>query len=431
MRYKKIESCRICESRNLRQVFDLGRLSSCGCFLDLNVSESAPIAPLCLMRCTDCGLVQLQHDYDQDNLFRSTYGYRSGLNASMIQHLAGIVASIMKRVHLSSGDYVLDIGSNDATLLKSYTMPGLQRIGIDPSIDQFQSFYPPEIQARADFFTAESFQKIVPNARAKVITSISMFYDLPDPNTFVSDITKVLDPEGIWVLEQSYLPTMLKRNSFDTICHEHLEYYALRQIIDLLQQHQLRVLDVEFNDVNGGNFQVYACHQDASYISNSSKINNILAEEQAMELDTSIPFEAFLKRVEGIKTTLLNFLKNCKDTGKRVHGYGASTKGNTLLQYFGITRDLVEVIADCNATKWGSCTPGTEITIVSEEVSRKMKPDYYLVLPWHFRDSFLVREKNFLDNGGQFIFPLPEFELVGKNDSAQDFHRKSAISETC
>lgn len=412
MTHKKIEKCRICHHTKFDVVFDLGDLHSCGYFPG-SANSGSPVAPLCMLRCDDCGLVQLQHDYDQNELFRNTYGYRSGLNASMVKHLGALVNSIQSKISLSSGDTVIDIGSNDATLLKSYTIQGLNRVGIDPSIDQFRSYYPPEIKAQADFFSANAFKQVANGSKARVITSIAMFYDLPDPNAFVADIAEVLDKEGIWVFEQSYLPTMLEKQSFDTICHEHLEYYGLKQIITLLKRHNMRVLDVALNDINGGSFQVYACHAESKLVSNNSKIEQLLADEIAMGLDNLTPFEGFRKRVEDIKKTALEFLKGAKKEGKRVHGYGASTKGNTLLQYFGITQDLVEMIADCNDSKWGSYTPGTQIPIVSEETSRSSRPDYYLVLPWHFRGNFIEREKQFIANGGQFVFPLPQFELVG------------------
>jgi NDP-4-keto-2,6-dideoxyhexose 3-C-methyltransferase len=412
MKYSKIESCRICSSDALALIFDLGDLHSCGYFPQV-VEPIAPVAPLCLVSCRDCGLVQLQHNYDQDELFRNTYGYRSNLNASMSGHLASIVNTIVDKIKFSAGDYVLDIGSNDGTLLKSYpATAGLRRVGIDPSIEQFHSYYPLDVQTNANLFTSNAFLQISKGARARVVTSIAMFYDLPDPNAFVADIAAVLDEEGLWVFEQSYLPTMLARNAFDTICHEHLEYYALRQIIDLLKRHKMRVVDVAFNDINGGSFRIYACHENASHVSDSVKIEKILTQELSLGLNTGMPFNEFWARVSHIKTDLVNFLKKCKETGKRVHGYGASTKGNTLLQYFGITSDLIEMIADCNSTKWDRCTPGTRIPIVSEKTSRDANPDYYLVLPWHFRGNFLVREKNFMAGGGQFIFPLPEFELV-------------------
>lgn len=414
MNFTEITCCRICRSTDLRLIYDLGQFYSCGYFPPTKQIDNTLIAPLCMVRCNTCELVQLKHNYDQEDLFRNTYGYRSGLNSSMSIHLASIVKTIIEKISLSKGDYVLDIGSNDGTLLKAYPSIGLKTVGIDPSITQFREYYPEDIAVHADFFTANSFFQISENNKATIVTSISMFYDLPDPNQFVADIAKILQTEGLWVFEQSYLPLMLERNSFDTICHEHLEYYGLKQIIFLLKRHNLRVMDVEFNDTNGGSFCVYACHDSARFSSNAAKIETILENEEAIlgAGENIKTFQNFWNRIEKTKENLLQFLLKCKSLGKRVHGYGASTKGNTLLQYFGISSGLIEGVSDCNSTKWGCYTPGSFIPIISEDESRKLCPDYYVVLPWHFRDNFLIRERTFLEKGGKFIFPLPEFEVV-------------------
>ena len=239
-----------------------------------------------------------------------------------------------------------------------------------------------------------------------------MFYDLPDPNRFVADLAAVLDPEGILVLEQSYLPSMVERNAYDTICHEHLEYYAFRQVHTLLGRHGLRPIDVVFNDVNGGSFRVYACAEGASIPSRADDIDSILAREAELGYDTPAPLKGFLRRAEESRDELLNFLNDCKRRGKLVHGYGASTKGNTILQFCGITTDLVESIADRNPVKWGRHTAGTGIPIISEKESRSRRPDYFLAFPWHFRDEFISRERAFLDAGGHLVFPLPKLEIV-------------------
>lgn len=427
MNFTEIKCCRICQDGHLELICDLGQFYSCGYFLQTKKEDASLVAPLVMVYCNSCGLVQLKHNYDQEDLFRNTYGYRSGLNSSMVNHLSSMVREITNKIPLSKGDYILDIGSNDGTLLKSYPDIGLKIIGIDPSIDQFREFYPDSIEVRADFFTADTFLQIARNNKARVITSISMFYDLPDPNEFVADIAKVLDQEGMWVFEQSYLPFMLERNSFDTICHEHLEYYALKQIVFLLRKHGLRVINVEFNDTNGGSFCVYACHQDAQFSSNVAKIEKILKEEETTLGFGTIAntFESFWGRIESVKEKLLDFLLRCKKLGIKVHGYGASTKGNTLLQYFGVSSDLIEGIADCNSTKWGCFTPGSFIPIISEEASRNMNPDFYMVLPWHFRDNFIVREKTFLEKGGKFIFPLPKFEIVESNEDKKNVQIQS------
>jgi hypothetical protein len=323
-----------------------------------------------------------------------------------------MVAAIEKTVALKPGDAVLDIGSNDGTLLSAYSAGGIDRVGIDPTIAGFRQYYPADVIKLDAFFTEQNFRRVYPSGRARAITSIAMFYDLPDPNMFVSAIGKILADDGIWILEQSYLPSMVERNAFDTICHEHLEYYALRQIISLMKRHGLRVFDVSLNDVNGGSFQVWVCHENAGYRSNTEVMSALLQKEDREGYASGAPILALKERVEQIRNRILTLLQDLKRQGKRVHGYGASTKGNTLLQFFGIGPDLIPVIADRNNEKFGRRTPGTAIPIISEQASRAQRPDYYFVLPWHFKDSFLAREREFCDRGGKFIFPLPVLEIV-------------------
>lgn len=409
----EVTHCRSCKSKALIAIFNLGILASCGVFPRSNEPD-APAAPLALVQCSDCGLVQLAHDYDGEDLYRGSYGYRSGINESMVRHLQSITRMISARVQFEPGDVVLDIGSNDGTLLHSYPAGDtLQRIGIDPTSARFIEHYGPTIKAVPEFFTHANFQRALPGQRARVITSISMFYDLPDPNAFVNDIAQTLRQDGVWVLEQSYLPAMLATNSFDTICHEHLEYYCLHQIDDLCRRNGLKIVDVDFNGVNGGSFQVVAAHLDSGIPVDTAAIERAMHEEVAGKFHTPDPFRAFGDRVATLRARVVDFLKEQKAAGRLVHGYGASTKGNTLLQYFGIGSDLLSVIADRNSDKDGSRTPGTNIPIVSESKSRMLKPDFYFVLPWHFREAFIARERDFLDRGGRFVFPLPQLEIVG------------------
>jgi hypothetical protein len=267
-----------------------------------------------------------------------------------------------------------------------------------------------------DFFSATAVRLAASEQKPKVITSIAMFYDLEYPNTFVGDIKAVLHERGLWVLELSYLPTMLEMNSFDTICHEHLEYYSLATLERLLAEHQLEVVDVTLNDMNGGSFRISVGH--AGKVTPSpeaqARVQDLRLREFELGLDTDIPYAAFRNNIKKIRKDLLAFLKKAKAQKKRVHGYGASTKGNSILQYCGITADLVTAIADRNERKWGADTIGTHIPIISEAESRKQKPDYYLVLPWHFIEEFKQREREFLARGGQFVLPMPKLRMVGK-----------------
>jgi NDP-4-keto-2,6-dideoxyhexose 3-C-methyltransferase len=395
----------------MQSVIDLGELASCGVFP--RADEPDPLkAPLELLQCEACGLVQLAHDYDGEDLYQGRYGYRSGINESMVRHLGTVTDTISSRIDLQKGDVVLDIGSNDGTLLKSYPDLGLTRIGIDPTIARFANYYDASIITVPDFFSAGTYSAKLAGRKARVITSISMFYDLPDPMAFVRDIASVLADDGIWVLEQSYLPAMLERRSFDTICHEHLEYYCLHQIKRLCEDNGLRVVDVEFNDVNGGSFQVTVCQRNGTVAErHDAAIAAILAAERKSGFLTPMPFQKFGQEIVRLRARVLTFLVEQKRRGKVVHGYGASTKGNTLLQLFGITADLLPAIADRNPDKDGAHTPGSGIPIITEARSRQMRPDVYFVLPWHFRDSFIAREREFLEDGGTFVFPLPDFEV--------------------
>jgi C-methyltransferase C-terminal domain/Methyltransferase domain len=355
--------------------------------------------------------LQIGHIYPPQEMYGENYGYRSGLNASMVRHLTNKIVNLEKYVGLTAGDVVLDVGSNDATSLKAYQTAGITRIGIDPTGNKFREYYTDDIALVPDFFTAANFDK-VSEKRARIITSIAMFYDLEDPVAFAKDIAASLDPQGIWHFEQSYMPAMLRLNSYDTICHEHVEYYSLTVVKSILDAAGLQIVDVSMNDINGASFAVTAAHKGTSLPVNSAVINWLLEQEERMGLGTEAPYRAFAERVEKHREDLLRLLEGLKAEGKKVLGYGASTKGNVVLQYCGIGPDLVQAIAEVNPDKYGCVTPGTHIPIVSEADALAMEPDYYLVLPWHFRNGILAREQDYMAKGGKFIFPFPEIEIV-------------------
>lgn len=418
MTVTELESCRVCGSPDLVSILDLGTQALSGRFPSAE-GDDPPRAPLELVRCNDtqdpnaCGLLQLGHSVAPDELYLHGYGYRSGINRTMREHLRGIVQQVRERVTLAADDVVLDIGSNDGTLLQYYETPGLRRIGIDPAGEQFAHHYPAKTHLVCDYFSAANYASVSPATPAKAITSIAMFYDLETPRRFVADIERILHPDGIWVMEQSYLPAMLRMNAFDTICHEHLGYYALKQIAWMLERHALKILDIEFNESNGGSFRVYIAHRDSPHTANHAAIDQALCTEKRAALDTARPYREFVQRVLGARNELCDFLNAEKAKKKSIHLYGASTKGNVLLQFFGIDYTQIVAAADRNPEKWGHRTPGTRIPIISETEARNAKPDYFLVLPWHFRKEFIAREAGFLSSGGKFVFPLPELELVG------------------
>lgn len=406
----KIKQCRICKSTDLVPILNLGLHVLSGRFP--KKGEPDPLkAPLELVKCENCGLLQLRHSVIQDELYFYDYGYRSSINYTMKNHLSGIIQRITEIVNLDHNDIVLDIGSNDGTLLKAYSIPGLVRIGIDPTINQFKDYYPGDVIKVSDYFSASIFFKASSNRKVKVITSIAMFYDLESPIAFAEDIRNSLEDNGIWITEQSYMPKMLETNSFDTICHEHLEYYSLKQIDWIVRLSGLRIFDVEFNDINGGSFRIYICHEKARYKTNKKNIDSVFLNEEKLQLDTLKPYQEFSSKVQNIRNEVFELISRKRANGETIYIYGASTKGNTLLQFCSIDNRLIIAAADRNPDKWGRHTPGTNIPIISEEDARKANPDYFLVLPWHFREEFLKREKEYLKKG-HFIFPLPDLEIV-------------------
>ena len=409
--YTEIERCRVSGSSNLVPVLNLGRQALTGVF-PRHANESVTTGPLELVWCPDSGLLQLKHSFEPSEMYGENYGYRSGLNLSMVNHLSEKIRYLERFANLKAGDTVVDIGSNDATMLKSYSIQNLKRIGIDPTGRKFAKFYPPEIKLIPDFFSAANYWKAT-SVKAHVVTSIAMFYDLDRPVEFAREIESILDDNGIWHLEQSYMPAMLRTNSYDTICHEHLEYYSLGVLKEILGQAGFRILDVVMNSINGGSFAVTAGKStNKSLRANTAVIDWLLQQEERMGLGTPRPFRDFEERVFRHREDLVRLIQALRGDGKKVLGYGASTKGNVLLQFCGFTDEDITAIAEVNPDKFSCFTPGTHIPIVSEEDARAMKPDYFLVLPWHFKSGILKREQSYLSDGGKMIFPFPEIEIV-------------------
>jgi hypothetical protein len=349
---------------------------------------------------------------DANNLYCQHYGYRSGLNNTMINHLNELVQDIESKINLKDNDIILDIGSNDCTLLKAYTHPHLKRVGIDPTSEQFKQYYPTDVVRLPTFFNQDVFKQQFGDAKAKVVTTISMFYDLNDPLTFTQDIKEILDQDGLWIAEQAYTPTMLENNNFDTILHEHLLYLCLKQFQYICQQVGFKIIDVIQNDCNGCSFRLTMAHQSSDYFV-SPRVQEMTLQENLLALHTLTPLNNFIQRCEQQKDILLNFLNQKHD--KKILLLGSSTKGNTLVQYYGLDHTKIIAASERNPEKWGRMTPKTHIPIISEEEARALKPDYFLVLPWHFKKELLMREQEFLNQGGQIIFPLPHVEIYNQH----------------
>lgn len=408
--YREITACRVSGSEHLVSVLNLGQQALTGVF-PRNAGDPVSVGPLELVWCPDGGLLQLRHSFEPSEMYGENYGYRSGLNQSMVRHLENKVRYLNRVVPLKAGDTVLDIGSNDGTLLKAYDVKGLERIGMDPTGTKFKSYYTSDVKLVEDFFSSANFTRAT-KKKARIVTSIAMFYDLERPLELARQVRDVLADDGIWHFEQSYMPSMLRTNSYDTVCHEHLEYYSLSVVRSIVEAAGMRVIDVQMNSVNGGSFAVTAAHQKSSYRANQAVIDWMLAQEDRMNLNTPRPYRDFEERVFRHREDLTRLVKGLVADGKRILGYGASTKGNVVLQFCGFTSGDISAVAEVNSDKFGCVTPGTHIPIVSEKEARAMKPDFFLVLPWHFKAGIVEREKEYLAGGGKMIFPFPEIEIV-------------------
>ncbi len=419
MHIKKRTTCRVCGSTSLKKVIDLGPQYLQGSFVKPGKEMPSTRKIDCtLVRCNPeedenaCGLLQMEHSVPPEILY-AAYWYRSGTNNTMRHHLKGIADAVLDLIRKKDVVSVLDIGCNDGTLL-SYYPDKFEKFGCDPSDVAQEVKFAKVVQ---DIFPSQELFKLLEGKQLDIITSIAMFYDLENPVEFVKGIKQFLAPDGVWVFEMSYMPRMLELDSYDTICHEHLEFYSLAVLEKICAVGGMKIFKISFNDINGGSIRCYAAHKEYNGYDNkenSKVINEVRQKEFDLELDTDKPYENFQKRIEKLKDELYEMLVKFKKKGKRVHVYGASTKGNTILQWCNIDHSLVEYAAERNPDKYGAYTLGTNIPIISEAESRAMNPDYYLVLPWHFKNEFLEREKEALEKGVGFIFPVPRVEVYKK-----------------
>ena len=403
----ELQNCRICQGAHFTEVVNLGNHIITSRFPKVG-DTTTPSGLIRLVMCDSCKLVQLKDSTPASEMYEHFYGYRSGINATMRNHLTAFNEELQAKVGLTPGDSVLDIGSNDCTFVGHYP-DFVKRHGCDPTGVQFTDFYKatnttlfPTYFTRAAVATAGPF---------KAVTSISMFYDLPDPVQFAKDIYSVLAPDGLWALEQSYSATMLERNSIDTICHEHLEYYGVKQVKDIMDRAGFKIIDIQFNDCNGGSFRTYVAKRESTaHIENVALVAAILQKEEAAGIHTPARYLKFGADCKAEADKLVEFIELAKADGKSTYIYGASTKGNCLLQFANLGPSSIPYAVERNLLKVGRTT-STGIEIISEETMRAAPSAFMLVLPWHFRTEIIARERTFLENGGQLIFPFPTFEV--------------------
>ena len=403
-----MNKCRNCKSARLIDLFSLGNLSFTGKFSkskNVNIKKRE----IGIAICRKCSLVQLNNSFDLKYLYNPDYGYRTGINKTMTNHMKSIKETLSRETKLNSGDSVMDIASNDATLLNFYSK-NIIKVGIDPLVNKYIKYYKNVDHKISDFFSANKVLKKT-KKKFKIITALSVFYDAQDPNQFLKDVNKLLSKDGILLLEHADLLSIIKLKMFDTICHEHLYYYSTKVIIDMAFKHNLRVFNLKKNTINGGSTQYFICKKDSKYKNNYKFINKVLKEEKKFKLREKKTFVNFFKKINATKTKTMKYLNSIILKDKKIHGYGASTKGNVLLQYFGINQNYIKFIADRNPKKYNHYTPGTKIKIISEKKSRNLSPDYYFVLPWHFKKEILKREIKMRKKGCKFIFPLPNLKI--------------------
>lgn len=418
---RSIAVCRACGVADLTPLLSLGELHISN-FIDNLEQDTLSKAPLELVLCDiasgGCGLLQLRHTVPQDQLYRN-YWYRSGMNRTMTEELRHIAATLESLVQFKDGDFIIDIGANDGTLLRSFTFPGLNLVGFEPAKNLAVYNREGTTKIFDDFFNFDTWQSGFGDHKAKAITAIAMFYDLDDPNAFLRDIVRSLDEEGIFIVQMAYLPSVLERNAFDGICHEHLAYYSLTSFEKLLQRNNLEIFDAELRDINEGSVRFYIRRKNGGRgfrvpSTAPRRLDYLRNYEKKSALHSREAYDEFVRRVYDIRNKVTSFIQGEVERGKKVYVYGASTKGNTLLQFFALDDALITAAAERNPAKWGKKTVGTNIPIISEEEARAARPDYFLVLPWHFLKEFREREAEYLARGGKFIVPLPEFTIIEK-----------------
>ena len=402
--------CRSCKTKKLVNLFSLGNINFTGKFS--KSPNKIKKGKLRLVLCNNCKLVQLGDSFNLKYLYGPDYGYRTGINQTMTHHVRNLVRDISYKYKLNKKDAVLDIASNDGTLLTFYNKK-ITTFGIDPLIGKYLKFYKKINYKVSNFFDYKNVAAKY-KGKFKIITALSVFYDAQNPIKFLKDIEKLLDDKGVAIIEFADLESIIKYKMFDTICHEHLEYYSVSVFLKMVNDNNLKLIDIKKNKINGSSKQFYICKKKAPYKINYNVIKNIVSSEKTLKLNDRKTFFKFKKEIDKIKIKLKDKLTKIIKKEKKIHGYGASTKGNVLLQYFGLDNSMINFVAERNSKKYDFFTPGSKIKIISESKSRAMKPDYYLVLPWHFKNEILKRERKMIKKGTSFIFPLPNIQTISK-----------------
>ena len=402
-RTKKITKCRLCYNKKLTQIYNFGNHYVSNFVQKKNIKKGVK-APLNLVYCKNCQLLQLEHSAPQELMYKKFYWYRSGVTNTMKVALKDIFLNIKKMSIMKKGDTILDIGANDGTLLKYFKNEGFTTIGCEPAKNLTKELIQNSKFVINNFWDFKYLNNILKKnklKKPKVITAIGMFYDLEDPSKFISDAAKSLDDNGVFIAQLMCLDSMIKKNDLGNICHEHLEFYSYPSLKYLFEKNGLKIMKIDENEINGGSYRIF-CKKNIK--------KSITYKEKTSLTD----IKRFIKRVKKNKKTCINFLKRSKIDKKKVFIYGASTKGNTLLQYYGINANIIAYASERSPEKWGKYTIGTGLKIISEDYARTLNPDYFFVMPYAFIKEFIKREKNWIKGGGKFILPYPNFKIINK-----------------
>ena len=398
---KKIKKCRLCNSKKLINIHNFGNHYVSNFVTKRNVKKGVK-APLNLVYCNNCKLLQLEHSAPQEIMYKKFYWYRSGVTNTMKYALKDIFLKVKKMSLLKKGDTILDIGANDGTLLKYFKNDGYTTIGCEPAKNLTNELKKNSNYVIDNFWNYKYLSNILNKhklKKPKVITAIGMFYDLEDPSKFISDAANSLDENGVFIAQLMCLNSMIKKNDLGNICHEHLEFYSYASLKFLFEKNGFKIMKIEENEINGESYRIFC----------KKNIKKSIAYREKTSLND---IKKFIKRVKENKKKCLSFLRKCKVDGKKVFIYGASTKGNTLLQYYGINSKMISFASERSPEKWGKYTIGTGVEIISEEYARKLNPEYFFVMPYAFIKEFVIREKEWLKKGGKFILPFPNFKVL-------------------
>ena len=399
----KIKKCRLCKNRKLKQIYNFGNHFVSNFVNKASITKGVK-APLNLVYCSNCKLLQLEHTAPQEIMYKKFYWYRSGVTNTMKIALKDIFLKVKKMSILKKGDTILDIGANDGTLLKYFKDDGFNTIGCEPAKNLTNELKKNCNHVINNFWNFKYLNNILNKhklKKPKIIMAIGMFYDLEDPSKFISDAAKSLDDDGVFIAQLMCLNSMIKENDLGNICHEHLEFYSYPSLKFLFEKNGFKIIKIEENEINGGSYRIFCKKNVKKSISYKEKTS--LAD-----------IKKFIKRVEKNKKTCLSFIKKCNNKGEKVFLYGASTKGNTLLQYYGIDSKMISFASERSPEKLGKYTIGSGLKIISEKAARKLNPKYFFVMPYAFIKEFIIRENKWLEKGGKFILPYPNFKVLKK-----------------